>query len=152
VGLSRLSARQLAAVDALVIAGRLERVPVDEERAAVFARSAGDRLDDIARVKNASVAYGIAYDAIHDVGEALLAAYGLRTRSGRGQHEALGQFLRAILLTPPGDHAAAEFDRLRKARNLDRYEGKPIGSADVVVAEAAARDLAAAAREMGIGS
>ena len=95
------------------------------------------------------VKYGIAYDACHDTGEALLAAYGLRTTHGPGQHEALGSYLRAVFDQPPAEKAAREFDRLRRARNQDRYEAKPVGAAATENAEQGARPLFAAAVARG---
>lgn len=61
---------------------------------------------------------GIAYDAAHDIGEALLSAHGFRPANGAGQHEAVGRYLRAILDQPPAVRAAMAFDRLRRARGV----------------------------------
>jgi hypothetical protein len=71
-------------------------------------------------------------------------------RSGPGQHEALGRYLRAIFDNPPADKAAREFDRLRRARNQDRYEAKPVGAAATEKAEQVARTLFDAAVSRGI--
>ena len=60
--------------------------------------------------------------------EAGLAAYGYRTTNGPGQHEALGRYLRVVFDKPPAEKAAREFDRLRRARNQDRYEARPVGA------------------------
>ena len=51
---------------------------------------------------------------------------------------------------PPADRAAREFDRLRRARNQDRYEAKPVGAAVTEKAEQVARTLFDAARGRGI--
>jgi hypothetical protein len=68
-----------------------------------------------------------------------------RTASGRptgpASHEALGRYLRAVFAKPPADRAAREFDRLRRARNQDRYEAKPVGAAATEKAEQVARTL-----------
>lgn len=136
---------QQATVLALVEARRLEAVPVDVARAASFLRQAEDRLSQLPLLTSVAVKYGIAYDAAHDVGETLLAAYGFRTANGPGQHEALGRYLRGVLDTPPADRAARDFDRLRRARNQDRYEAKPVGAAAAGKAEQVARDLVEAA-------
>lgn len=77
--------------------------------------------------------------------------YGYRTSNGRGQHEALGLYLRAILATPPGDNAARQFDRMRRSRNQSHYEAAPIGKATAAQAESIARDLYAAAIARGVG-
>jgi len=84
-------------------------------------------LDQLPLLTSVTVGYGVAYDACHDTGEALLAAYGFRTTNGPGQHEALGRYLRTVFDKPPAEKAAREFDRLRRARNQDRYEAKPVG-------------------------
>jgi hypothetical protein len=98
------------------------------------------------------VKYDLAYDAAHDVGEALLAAHGYRTSNGLGQHEALGRFLRAVLDEPPGDGAARRFDRLRRTRNQGRYAARPVGAADAALAQQTAIELLAAARSRKVGS
>ncbi|WP_375405859.1 hypothetical protein [uncultured Amnibacterium sp.] len=110
-----------------------------------FLDQAAERISQLPLLTSPAVRYGIAYDACHDVGEALLAAYGYRTRGGAGQHEALGRALRAVLNSPPADAAAAQFDRLRRARNQDRYEARPVGSADAIKAVEVAGNLHAAA-------
>ncbi len=141
---------QQATVIALVEARRLDVVPADAARATSFLRQAEERLRQLPLLTSAVVRYGIAYDACHDTGEALLAAYGFRTTNGPGQHEALGRYLRAILDKPPADKAAREFDRLRRARNQDRYEAKPVGAAATEKAEQVARTLFDAAVTRGI--
>lgn len=141
---------QLATVTALVESGRLKTVPADSARATAFLRAASARIEQIPLLTAPFVQYGLAYDACHDVGEALLAAYGYRTTNGPGQHEALGRFLRAILDQPPGDKAARQFDRLRRARNQDRYQAKPVGAAQATSAERAAHVLYAAVLAQGV--
>jgi len=141
---------QQANVDALVGARRLEGVTVDVRRASAFLAQAAERIGELANLTSAAVKYGVAYDAAHDIGEALLAACGYRTANGPGQHEAVGRFLRAVLDSPPGDRAAGEFDRLRRARNQDRYEAKPVGAADASRAESVARELYAAVVARGL--
>jgi hypothetical protein len=91
-------------------------------------RQAEERLNQLPLLTSVVVRYGIAYDACHDTGEALLAAYGFRMTNGPGQHEALGRYLRVVFDKPPAERAAREFDRLRRARNQDRYEAKPVGA------------------------
>jgi hypothetical protein len=65
----------------------------------------------------------------------------LRTTNGPGQHEALGRYLRAVFDKPPAERAAREFDLLRRARNQDRYEAKPVGAAATEKSEQVARTL-----------
>lgn len=150
MALTRLSNVQKAILVALVEARRLDVVPADEARASSFIRQAEDRLEQLPLITSPAVRYGVAYDAAHDVGVALLAAYGFRTANGPGQHEALGRYLRAVIDKPPADKAAQHFDRLRRARNQDRYQAKPVGAAAADQAEQVARDLfdAAVARGM----
>lgn len=141
---------QRATVLALVEARRLDAVPVDTMRSSSFMRQAEERLGQLPLLTSVAVKYGVAYDAAHDVGEALLTAYGFRTANGPGQHEALGRYLRAVLDTPPADRAASAFDRLRRARNQDRYEAKPVGAAAAEKAEQVAQELFDAAVARGV--
>lgn len=150
MALSPLSPVQQATVLALVKARRLETVQADSARATSFLRQAEDRLSQLPLLTSVAVRYGIAYDACHDAGEALLAAYGFRTTSGPGQHEALGRYLRAVFDKPPAEKAAREFDRLRRARNQDRYEAKPVGAAATEKAEQVARTLFHATLAQGV--
>lgn len=148
--LSPLSRVQQAMAVALEEGRRLHAVPADQRRAAAFIRQAEDCLGQLALLTSAAVRYGVAYDAAHDIGEALLAAYGYRTSSGPGQHDALGRFMRVVFDGPPGDKAAEQFDRLRRSRNQDRYHAMPIGTADATMAEKVARELHAAALARGV--
>ena len=150
MAISPLTRVQQATVLALVEARRLDAVPVDAARAASFMRQAEERLGQMQLLTSVAVKYGIAYDAAHDIGEALLAAYGFRTANGPGQHEALGRYLRAVLDKPPADKAASAFDRLRRARNQDRYQAKPVGAAAAEKAEQVARQLFDAAVARGV--
>ncbi|MFN8126242.1 MAG: hypothetical protein U0R64_07025 [Candidatus Nanopelagicales bacterium] len=151
MALTPLTRIQSATISALVGAHRCEAVPPDAERAASFLRQAEDRVSQLPLLTSDAVKFGVAYDACHDVGEATMAAYGFRTTNGPGQHEALGRFLRAVFDTAPAEQAAREFDRLRRARNQDRYEARPIGAAVSQKAERVARVLVDAARSRRIG-
>lgn len=145
-----LTPAQRTTLEVLVSSRRLDVVPVDLARASSFMRQAQERLGQLPLLTSAAVRYGIAYDSAHDVGEALLAAYGFRTANGPGQHEALGRFLRAVIDQPPADKAAQLFDRLRRARNQDRYQAKPVGAAAAEQAENIARELFDAVTSRGI--
>jgi len=147
-----LSVSERATVAALVEAGRIDTVPADARRAAAFLARAKDRLEQLALLTSDPVRYDLAYDAAHDVGEALLAEHGYRTSNGPGQHEALGRYVRAILSTPPGDKAAGRFDRLRRSRNQSHYEAVPIGKAAADQAAIVARELYSAAISRGVGA
>lgn len=122
----------------------------DAHRAAAFMRSARDRLLDVPNVTQPQNQYTLSYDACHDIGEALLAAYGYKTVNGPGQHEALGRFLRGVLDAPPANAAASRFDALRQARNKQHYAAKPVTAADALVAQVTAQELYAAAIQMGL--
>jgi hypothetical protein len=150
MAISALTKVQQATVLALVEARRLDAVPADASRAASFMRQAEERLGQMPLLTSVVVRYGIAYDAAHDIGEALLAAHGFRTANGPGQHEALGRYLRAVLDKPPAEKAANAFDRLRRARNQDLYEAKPVGAAAAEKAEQVARELFDAAVARGV--
>ena len=150
MALTPLTRVQQATLVALVEGRRLDEVRVDARRAASFMRQAEDRLSQVDLITSVAVTYGVAYDAAHDVGEALLAAHGFRTSNGPGQHEALGRYLRAVLDRPPGEKAAKAFDQLRRARNQDRYEAKPVGSAEADRAARVARELFDAAVARGV--
>jgi len=150
LALTELSNVQKATVVALVEARRLDVVPVDEPRATAFMQQAEERLGQLPLLTSPAVRYGIAYDAAHDIGEALLAAYGFRTANGAGQHEALGRYLRAVIDKPPADKSAQQFDRLRRARNQDRYQAKPVGAAAADQAGQVARELFEAAVSRGV--
>lgn len=77
-----LTSDQQSAVATLLAARRVERVPVDERRARAFLDQAGDALSDLPHMTRDQNRYNLAYDAAHDVDEAMLAAYGYRTRRG----------------------------------------------------------------------
>ncbi|MDN5820424.1 MAG: hypothetical protein L0H74_07325 [Brachybacterium sp.] len=150
MALTPLDTAQSQAVSALVTARRLEQVPVDLQRAELFLEKARRRLDDLGNLTWAESRYNLTYDAAHDVGEALLAAYGYRTTNGPGQHEALGRFLKAVLTTPPGQSGARRFDQMRRSRNQQRYEARSVGEADADVASTAARALYDGAAARGV--
>ncbi len=145
-----LTAAQQSAVEVLVAAGRLAVVPVDLLRAAVFVRHAEEAIVDLPNLTRVQNRYNLAYDACHDLGEALLAGYGYRTTSGPGQHEALGRFLRAVLDSPPGQREARRYEQLRRSRNQQRYDARPVGEAEAALAEETARGLLAAAIARGV--
>lgn len=147
-----LSTRQRRAVESLIAAGRLRSVPADASRASDFLEQADDRLSQLELLSSDPVKSGIAYDAAHDVGEALLAWYGYATTNGPGQHAAIGEFLIGLLDAPP-EHAAAAamFDQARRARNQLNYRANPVGSAQAAAVEAMARTLRAAAAARGAG-
>jgi hypothetical protein len=145
-----LTSAQQALIDALLAAGRVAVVPVDTDKAGAFLRQADDTLVDIPHLTRPQNRYNLAYDACHDVGEALLAAYGYRTVNGPGQHAALGEFMRAVFDQPPGQQAAKRFGQLRRSRNQQRYDAKPVGAADADLAAQAAEALRKAATDQGI--
>lgn len=142
-----LSANQQRELKALVTAHRLTTVPVDLQRAERFLELAANTLDDVDHVRQPQTRFNLAYDAVHAVGESLLAPYGFRTTTSPGQHEALARFLRVVLDQPPADSAARQVDRMRRTRNQMHYEARPVGAADAAQAVRVARELYAAAHE-----
>ena len=141
-----LSTVQQRSVDVLVVERRLERVPVDERRCAAFLEQADTALADLPNVRHAQNKYNLAYDAAHDVGEAMLSAYGYRTKHGPGQHDSLGRFLAAVFDTPPENAASRHYDRMRRDRNRQRYNAQPITIAAATAAADAATLLYRAGR------
>lgn len=119
-----LSTAQRAAADALVVGGQLRTAPVDEAKAQSFLMQAAEELAAVPAITSLAVKFDVAYNASHDIGEAMLAAYGYRTANGPGAHVAVGAFLRAIFDTPPGSTAAANYDSTRAARNGLRYQAR----------------------------
>lgn len=71
MAVSPLTKAQQEAVDALVAARRLDRVAPDPARAAAFLAAASERISQLPLLTSVVVAYDLAYDAVHDVGEAL---------------------------------------------------------------------------------
>lgn len=147
-----LTSPQQQAVDALVTGGRLAVVPVDLVRAGLFVRHAQEAIVDLPNLTRVQNRYNLAYDACHDLGEALLAGYGFRTTSGPGQHEALGRFLRAVMDSPPGQREARRYEQLRRSRNQQRYDARPVGEAEAALAEETARGLLAAVITRGVSA
>lgn len=94
-----------------------------------------------------SVRFDAAYNAAHDIGEALLAAYGLRTGGGAGAHVTVGEFLEVIFDRPPAREAALAYSNLRSIRNGLRDLAKAPSRAETATATAVVRTLLAAARE-----
>jgi len=140
-----LSPDQEAAVEALVRAGRLRRTSVDLRRATRFLSQCRDGLGQVGAITSSNIRYNVAYDAAHDVGEAMLAAYGLRAGSGPGQHVAVGELLEIIFDAPPPSLAARHYDEMRTGRNDLRYRAHPVGSAQAELAVGSATTLLAAA-------
>jgi hypothetical protein len=119
----------------------------DPGKAERFIAQAVEALDDIGRVRSSSVRFDIAYNIAHDAAEALLAAYGLRTAAGVGQHVTLGEVLVIILGEKSTSvRAAEEFDPLRQTRNQLRYQAWPAGTEPSQAAETTAAELLLAVR------
>lgn len=143
---SPLTDAQEEAVAVLVERARLAKVSVDIAKAARFIQMADAALAELPHITTQSVRYDVAYNAAHDIGEGLLAAYGLRTTSGPGQHATVGLFLVAMCLGTEQETAAERFDILRNTRNQLRYGAKAIGSAESDFAINVAAALLARAR------
>ncbi|MGE3286517.1 MAG: hypothetical protein AB7J32_10495 [Pseudonocardia sp.] len=131
-------------VDALLAAGRLERVPPDTEAAARAIGAARRHLRSAEALADIDpdLAYTALYDAIRKSCAALLLADGLRATS-RGGHLAVQHAVTAL-------HGARgplrAFDRVRRQRNAVEYLGGEADPEDVRADLGAARaivDLAA---------
>lgn len=136
-----LSPDAQAHLSGLVAANRLHTCPVDLPKARRFLSQAADALAELPRIRATAVRADTAYNAAHDVGEALLASYGYRTGSGAGHHAAVGLFLSVVFAGTPAQQAARDFNVLRDARNQLRYQAKPIGAAQAAFAAATAATL-----------
>ena len=77
-----LTDAQQQAVDVLVSSGRLSVVPADVERARAFIGHAEDPIADLPHLTRTPNRYNLAYDACHDLGEALLAGLAADTAQG----------------------------------------------------------------------
>lgn len=142
----RLSAAQQEALTVLVEKGRLLRVAPDAVRATLFLERAADTLADLPHLKLPQNRYNLAHDAAHAVGEAMLARHGYRTANGPGQHAALADFLRIVLVAPPADEAGRHVERMRRTRNQLHYEARTVGAAEADKAVAVATTLLGAAQ------
>ena len=117
-----LTRRQRDGVADLIRTGRVEALVggEDEPRARSFLANAEAAMSDLKLVSTTLVKHDLAYAVMHDVGEAMLSAYGYRTSRGDGQHEAVALFLAAVYDVPPASEAAEHVDVVRRSRN-DRY-------------------------------
>lgn len=143
-----LTQTQQDALNTLVAAGRLRRVPVDLAKAGRFLAAAEECLADVKQsTLHARSRHRLCYDAAHDVVEALIAGHGYTTTSGSGQHQKLGEAAVALLDAPPEVALVAQmFDGLRQVRNGDHYTASMITPASADVAERIASTLLSAAR------
>lgn len=132
----------MTGLDALLAAGRLERVPPDAAAGARAVAAARRHLESARQlaVDDPELAYTALYDAMRKACAALLAAHGLRATS-RGGHLAVQ---RAVVALPgtgaDGIAALRPFDRVRRRRNEVEYLGHEAHPDDV------AADLPAAVR------
>lgn len=145
-----LSSGQLAAVQALLDARAIEQVTADEVRASAFLRKARIKCADIGNAQHHENRFDLGYGACHDVGEALLSAYGYRTRAGSGQHATVGRFMVIVLDQPPGSIASKRFDRLRRIRNGQDYRAQPVSQAEADLAAQSALQLLESVESRGI--
>lgn len=116
-------------------------MPTDFNKAQLFLDLAVEAITELPNISASSLRYDTAYNIAHNVGEALLAAYGYRTASGPGQHIAVGEFLEIILIGGMTQSAASDFNALREGRNALHYQGKPIGKLQADFACATAQTL-----------
>ncbi|MGD9991555.1 hypothetical protein [Pseudonocardia sp.] len=116
-------------LDALLAAGRLERVPADPDAAARAVASARRHLESAHALvdDDPELAYTALYDAMRKACAALLAAHGLRATS-RGGHLAVQ---RAVVAMYARAEALRPFDRVRRRRNEVEYLGGEVHPDDV---------------------
>ncbi|MDZ7578030.1 MAG: hypothetical protein U0904_07650 [Candidatus Nanopelagicales bacterium] len=125
--------------------GHLRRVPPDLFKAQRFWSMARENLEELPNIHSEHVRYAVAYNASHDVGEGLMAAFGFRTAGNQGQHVSVGKFMKVVL----GESSAVEaFDSLRMKRNQIRYVGTGVGSAEVALAADVGKTLLARAEQL----
>ena len=136
---------QQSHLDNLVNSGKLHQVPVDYSKAKRFIEQAAQSLMELPSIKTNQLRYDGGYNAAHDVGEALMAAYGFRTANGPGQHVSLGEAMTIIFDGTAAKDASEEFENLRKARNQSRYFASPIGNSQADQTIICARELLAGA-------
>lgn len=141
-----LSLVQLSHLNHLVNAGRIRLVPIDLAKTERFIEQATLALIELPTIRTHQLRYDGSYNAAHDVGEALIAAYGFRTVNGPGQHISIGEVLLIFFEGTSALEAAEDFDDLRKARNQSRYVANPIGKAKADAALHCAELLFAHAR------
>lgn len=131
----RLSPSQKENLEVLIKEEKLRKVPLDLDKAERFIEQANLALLELPLIKTVHLRYDGGYNAAHDVGEALLAAYGLRTSTGIGQHVSIGEVLIIFFEGTSAQNAAEDFEDFRRARNQSRYIAIQLGDAqaDAVV-------------------
>lgn len=141
-----LSLTQTSTLNNLVDSVRIRPASIDLPKAERFIEQASLALVELPTIRTHQLRYDGGYNAAHDVGEALMAAYGFRTVNGPGQHMSIGEVLLIFFEGTAAQNAAEDFDDLRKARNQSRYVANPIGKAKADAAVLCAAVLLAQAR------
>ena len=100
---------QQGRLDNLVKSGKLHQVPVDYSKAKRFIEQAAQSLMELPSIKTNQLRYDGGYNAAHDVGEALMAAYGFRTANGPGQQISLGEAMTIIFAGTDAKNAFEKF-------------------------------------------
>ena len=117
------------------------RAVPDLVKAENFVDQAIEALADVSKVTSSKVVFDMTYNIAHDVGEAALAAYGYRTGSGTGQHQAVGEARAAIFDTPPDSAASQRYDNFGLTRNGICYRASPVSPRDTREGVQTATDL-----------
>lgn len=133
----------MTAIDELVAARRLERVPADPQGARLRLEAARRHLESAALLVEADPdgAYALLYDGARKAVAAQMLAAGLRARNAPGAHEAIARYAAAALAGP----APAELDRMRRFRNRAEYGTSHLSPAQAAHDLETARAIAAAA-------
>lgn len=122
-----------AAVEALVRAGRLERVVADREAARSKVEEAQRHLGSASRIAkdDPAGAYALLYDAARKAIHAHMLASGLRATNRAGAHDAVGRYAEAVFSRTKHRDAVSRFDRMRRNRNRSEYGSWHIGASTV---------------------
>jgi hypothetical protein len=113
-------------VAALIIAGRLERVPADRPSALTRPTRGEEKLKAARKIAeiDVEVAYVTGYDATRIAVTAHMLANGYRVRPIARAHEAVGVYAEAMISIP----SASEFQRMRRWRNSRSTTTSPSAS------------------------
>lgn len=119
-------------IDAMLVNGKLQRVPANREWANRLVEIALEQTNAAGIIITVSplTSFQTSYDAMHKIFDAVLVNQGLRGTQ-LGGHIALGEALQAQLV-PPLDDVLKDFSWMRRLRNAGDYPvpEKPLASAE----------------------
>jgi hypothetical protein len=131
-------------VEVLLRAGRLERVPGDQEAARRRLAACEQHLASAEMLADSdpAMAYAALYDAARKALTAHLLARGLRVTNRAGAHEAIGVYATTEVEDPTG--SVRRFQTMRLRRNRSEYQDVPVGVQEVAADLGHARAIVAA--------